>query len=304
MRRLGDVAGEAAPGAFRWLHFNEADRGALRWVQTAQLPPAIADVLLSQDRHQRAVVEGAYVACVLHDFEREFEDCETRGIGALRFVIGPHCIASFRRHPLRCADIVRRRLMGGARIGDAAGAFSLLAGALTEVVAAQLHELDAAAEQAEDALLADEHEPDTRQLALMRRRAVQLHRLLSGLRSLCARLEADDALPPALLPPVETFAQRIAALDQGVIALQSQLRLLRDELELQTSQRTNRSLYILSIVSALMLPATFVTGLFGMNTGGLPWAEAPHGTLVATLLALGSAGAVYLVLRLLGFIRL
>lgn len=66
----------------------------------------------------------------------------------------------------------------------------------------------------------------------------------------------------------------------------------------------NRSLYILSIISALMLPATFVTGLFGMNTGGLPWAGAAHGTLIASQLALGSAGGVYVALRLLGFIRL
>ncbi|MFT4045822.1 MAG: CorA family divalent cation transporter [Solimonas sp.] len=286
------------------MHFNEADRGALRWVQAAQLPPAIAEVLLSHDQHQRAVVDGPYVACVLHDFEREFEDSEAASIGALRFVIGEHLIATFRKHPLRCADIVRRRFVAGGAISGAAAAFTLLAGALTEVISAQLRELDAAAEQAEDELLAAAREPSTRQLALMRRRAVQLHRLLSGLRSICTRLETDDALPASLLAPVETFAQRIAALDQGVAALQSQLRLLRDELELQASQRTNRSLYILSIISALMLPATFVTGLFGMNTGGLPWAGAAHGTLIATALAFGSAGVVYLILRLLGFIRL
>ena len=36
--------------------------------------------------------------------------------------------------------------------------------------------------------------------------------------------------------------------------------------------KTNRHLYILSIMTAFLLPPTLVTGFFGMNTGGLPFA--------------------------------
>jgi Mg2+ and Co2+ transporter CorA len=52
-----------------------------------------------------------------------------------------------------------------------------------------------------------------------------------------------------------------------------------------------------------LLPATFVTGLFGMNTGGLPWAQSPHGTILATLLAFAVAGVTYVLLRRMGFMR-
>ncbi len=60
------------------------------------------------------------------------------------------------------------------------------------------------------------------------------------------------------------------------------MRLLREELDLQAVQRTNQNLYVLSVMTALLLPATLVTGLFGMNTGGLPWAHTPFGTAAAT----------------------
>jgi zinc transporter len=95
----------------------------------------------------------------------------------------------------------------------------------------------------------------------------------------------------------------LQALDADILEGQAQLRLLRDELDIQAAQRTNQNLYILSIITALMLPATLVTGLFGMNTGGMPFASASHGTLTATLVAAGAAGVSYCLLRWMGFMR-
>lgn len=292
-----------AGNGFRWLHFNAVDHGTQRSISAAGLPVAVRDLLLAHDDHQCALVDGDYAAGVLHDFERKFEGDDCSAIGSLRFAINNNVLLTVRKQPLRCADVVKRRVNSGACPTDAAAALDLLAGSVTEVMVMVLHELEVSAERVEDELLTDSLTPDTRELVAMRRRAVQLHRLLAGLGSVCQRLESDEALQPSLLPTIERFSQRVNALHHNVSALQSQLRLLRDELELQAAQRTNRSLYVLSILSALMLPATFVTGLFGMNTGGLPWATAPHGTFVATMLAFFSAAGVYLILRKLGFVK-
>jgi len=127
--------------------------------------------------------------------------------------------------------------------------------------------------------------------------------MLDGMRAVFRRLEEDEELPEALIATVEKLSQRLHALDADTLAVQGQLRLLREELDIQAAQRTNQNLYVLSIMTALMLPATLVTGIFGMNTGGLPWASTSMGTLAATLLALGAAVATYLLLRLLGFMR-
>jgi zinc transporter len=36
-------------------------------------------------------------------------------------------------------------------------------------------------------------------------------------------------------------------------------------------------LFLLSMISAALLPITLITGIFGMNVGGLPLASHPHG---------------------------
>jgi len=57
---------------------------------------------------------------------------------------------------------------------------------------------------------------------------------------------------------------------------------------------------VLSILSALFLPPTFITGLFGMNVKGLPLADDPRGFLVVIGLSVLSGAATYAIIRALG----
>jgi magnesium transporter len=51
-------------------------------------------------------------------------------------------------------------------------------------------------------------------------------------------------------------------------------------------EKMNHIMFILTIISAIFLPLTLVTGFFGMNTGGLPFVNDPQGTLKAVVLSL------------------
>ncbi len=46
-------------------------------------------------------------------------------------------------------------------------------------------------------------------------------------------------------------------------------------------EKMNNIMFILTILSAVFLPLTLITGFFGMNTGGLPYTDDPYGTLKA-----------------------
>ena len=53
---------------------------------------------------------------------------------------------------------------------------------------------------------------------------------------------------------------------------------LHDFYRAKVDERMNRNMYWLTILSAIFLPLTLVTGFFGMNTGGLPFTDDPAGT--------------------------
>ncbi|HKY81670.1 MAG TPA: transporter [Sphingobium sp.] len=291
-------------GAFRWLHLNLADRGTRAWIdRETSLPSSVREMLLSPDTHQRSLVDGGAVGCVLHDFERDFDVIDTARIGALRIALTPELMLTTRMHPMRSADIARQRLEHATTAIDPTRALELLVDSIADNIADISRTLSLDVQRAEDAFLEGHHPPSARDLIGIRRRLAQLHRLLSGMRGVFQRLEKDQELSATLLPSVEKVAQRLQSLDADILGVQGQLRLLREELDIQEAQRTNQNLYILSIVTALMLPATLVTGIFGMNTGGLPFAQGTWGTWHATALAAGAAAITYALLRWMGFMR-
>jgi zinc transporter len=54
-------------------------------------------------------------------------------------------------------------------------------------------------------------------------------------------------------------------------------------------------MYVLSLVAAIFLPLGLMTGLLGINVGGIPWAEDPAGFAAVTgLLVLIAVGLVSL----------
>ena len=288
---------------FRWLHFDLADQRTQRWFEAeAPVPVGVRALFGSPDDQQRHLFEEGVLALVLHDLEYEFYSSDN-AVGGLRVALGPDLMITARRHPVRSAELARQRLQRGQHPHDAPAALDILFGALAEAQRVMVSRLDDEVQRMEDDLLRDRPPPGAHAFLSLRSLMVRLHRMFAGMRAVMVRLEDEPGLPPAMAAAVERFGQRIAAVDTELSSIQGQLRLLREELDLQAVQRTNQNLYILSILSVLLLPATLITGLFGMNTGGFPWASDRHGTLFATLLAFAASAAVYLALRLFGFLR-
>jgi len=70
----------------------------------------------------------------------------------------------------------------------------------------------------------------------------------------------------------------------------------------EVDRRMNNVMFILTILSAIFMPLTLVTGFFGMNTGGLPFVDDSDGTLkVVVITAIFEIPFIYLIYRLTKF---
>ena len=101
------------------------------------------------------------------------------------------------------------------------------------------------------------------------------------------------------------LAEELDALERVVEdadAMRDRMALVRDELASQLSDRLNRNMYLLSILSALFLPLGFLTGLFGINVAGLPGAGDPKAFWMFCGVLAGVAGLQLFVLRRLRWI--
>ena len=82
-----------------------------------------------------------------------------------------------------------------------------------------------------------------------------------------------------LLLPIawKLLQQEAEDFERDAAALSERARLLYEEIGSRLADRSNRALSALTVISTLLLPPTFVVGAFGMNVGGIPWAQSPEG---------------------------
>lgn len=288
-----------------WLHFNLTDARARPWLLNADLPPLARELLLSRDNYQQLHTIDDCVYGVFSDLVRDIDDA-TEETGFLRFAMTERLLISGRRQALCSVDATRRGLEGGHRVETVAALLEKIIDEVADTMDRIADRIGIEIDDIEEKLLAGEAKADMRgRLGRLRRTCVRLHRQLAGLRTLFHRLEQKDTerLNPALRLHAGKLAQRLDGLDHDIVELRERSRLLEEELHFKMEEESNRHLHTLSIVTTMLLPPTLVTGIFGMNTKGLPLTDVETGFLWAAALMLGSSALAYWIMRRSGILK-
>jgi len=289
-----------------WLHLNLADQRAVAALRAMELPAPALALLLSHDTHQQIHAADESTYGVLADLVQRIDEGGD-DTGHLRFIMTERLLLSGRHHALKSCALARETLEHGKRrLTHVAALLELIVEHVGDAVDQIADELTAEIDEIEDRLALRTRDVERQKLTAVRRTAVRLHRQLSGLRVLFHRLERQDAddLKPPLRIAAGRIAQRLDGLDHEIVALRERTRLLQEEITALTAEETNRHLYVLSVLTTLVLPPTLVTGVFGMNTKGLPFADSENAFLWASALMVASAVAVYLLMRRVGVFKL
>ena len=222
----------------------------------------------------QAIGQGCLLA--LLDRRRDF-DADDMEFGELRVWIEPGRVITGRWHPLAGTDQMRFR----CDLGEAPAGVADFVQDLLETIVGDFELVSRNARQSldrtEDDILDDRIEGAAAKLGAVRRNAVHIRRRVHPLRQLIARLR--DILPAWVLAEerrsLDSLAARLDRLLADLHDCQEQCRLLADESQARYNERNSRNLYILSVITAVLLPLNIVTGIFGMNVGGLPGLDHP-----------------------------
>ena len=288
---------------FLWLHLNLADLRVGAFLENFPgLPAAAAVALTTHETHASITLDEQSVYGTLIDFQREF-DSDTRDIGWLHFFASDKVIITTRLQPLRSVDRVRAAIEKNAgRYKRPLDLFETLVAEFQRTMIAMVMEFTEELNLIEDFVYDNVPRDERRRLAPVRRMVVRLHRHLRTTLSLMRRAAAadDDDMPPGFDDIASRLIGRLEAVDHDVYALQDRARLLHEEIDSKQASETNRHLYILSIMTAFLLPPSLVTGFFGMNTSSLPFAEGLHGTAFALGFMVLSAAIAWWLLKRTG----
>ena len=141
----------------------------------------------------------------------------------------------------------------------------------------------------EEATLLGRARDHRQQLATLRRTLIGLRRLLWPQRDALNTLELEDLsfFSRKDRARLREASQRTARLGDELQALSERAVLVHEHILDYRAEQMNRAMLILAVVTTIFMPLTLITGMFGMNLHGIPFALNDWGFwIVSGLMAL------------------
>ncbi len=283
-----------------WLHLfiDGEDSRELAEMAAPTMPVGVLDALFAPDTRPRCETFQQGVLLNLRGVNLN-AGAELEDLISVRAWIAGTRIVSVRRHRLMSADDIRRRLSDADEVGPRTpGDFALqLADGLCSRLEALIEDLNDRIDAMEEATSPDGEQRS--HLLEMRRVVATLRRFIAPQQSALSRLAIVDVpwLSERERTALRHLVDDVTRYLEDLEAIRERAGILADAAAHRAAENANRTMYLLTVVATLFLPLGFLTGLLGINVGGIPGTENPLAFwIVATTLA-GLGGLEWLVLR-------
>ena len=262
-----------------WIHLDRARPDAIQWLtESASLPEVAVTSLTAEETRPRTFLVGEGLVAVLRGVNLN-PDADPDDMVAIRIWVDHDRVISVRQRRLMTprdilADLTERH--GGPK--TAPELFMRLAERLTERMNGVIVRLDEHLDEIEARLETEDHVPLRRELLELRQAVVGLRRYLGPQREALSSLQIDapgwlDANHRITLREV---SDRLLRYLEDLDAARERAIVVKDEIATQLSESMNRTMYALSIVAGVFLPLGFITGLLGINVGGMPGVDSAN----------------------------
>jgi zinc transporter len=133
-------------------------------------------------------------------------------------------------------------------------------------------ELDDQIDVIEQTILENPDPSERDDIINIRKRAIIFRRYIAPQKDVMTHLRISEQpwIDSSHKRHLQESLDRVTRYVEDLDAIRERSQIIKDELTNALSDRLNKNLYILSVISAIFLPLGFFTGLMGINIGGMP----------------------------------
>ncbi|TVQ60393.1 MAG: zinc transporter ZntB [Phycisphaerales bacterium] len=279
----------AAAGETIWIDLDRRDARAQAWVrEAAGLDPMIAEALIAEDTRPRHVIHPPG-ALVLMRGVNLTEGANPEDMLSVRVWGEPGRVITLHVPGVHAVEDAVAAITLGAGPRDAGELIVTLAERLVDRAQPVVAAVDDAMDEAEERLLGTSADPTRTELSATRRRAIILRRFLAPKRDALVSLMAGSSTGPGSelfnerhRARLREAADRLTRLVEDLDAVRERATIVMEQVAAKVADRMNQRVYILSLVAAVFLPLGLLTGLLGINVGGIPLAESRLGFAIVS----------------------
>ncbi len=270
--------GPAADGFVRWIDLIHQDAVALATVaeEFGFHPLTIEDCLHFDQRPKLETYDG-YLFLVIQGFHVDWDEIDKAEAIELHVFVGKGFVVTVHAHDISALDSIWNRVAQDGRLiaGGTDQLTYMIADAMIDSYFPLIDELLLRLDQLEDRVLVPSPPVSLSEIMGFKRLLIELRKILSPQRDVLALLSkrGDTMISNQVAVYFRDVYDHTLRLHESVESARELIGNVRDAHLWNASQRTNEIMKRLTILSAIFLPLTFITGFFGQNFESLPFSN-------------------------------
>ncbi|MFK7759669.1 MAG: zinc transporter ZntB [Phycisphaerales bacterium] len=292
--------GGKTEGGKLWIHIDRTSEESADWLANGSgLDSHTVGALLAQTTRPRVEYFDTGILLTLRGVNLN-ENADPADMISLRMWVDPNRLITVYRERLRAIDSAHEKVIGQTAPMSISELCVVILKGLTLRAGPIIDEINDRLDVMEEHLIDPNRVLDRTDLLDLRQDAIMLHRYIKPQRDVVFDLYEtkhemfDDQHAPVLKEIINLLTRFVEDLE----AARGRTMLIQDELSNQYAERLNSRMYAVTMVATILLPMSILTGLLGVNVGGVPFAGSGYGFWIVcfVLVLMGLAG--YLVVRM------
>lgn len=268
-----------------WVHLDVLNPAARQWLSTrTDIDDLSRETLLAGETRPRIVPDNDSLLLVLRGVNTNPGADPDDMVSIRVWIDANRIISSRRRKSLSVLDIRDSLEVGKGPTTPSAFVIRLVE-RLAERIGHVVEAIEEAIEEFEARVTEATTDTFRTALSARRRETAAIRRYLAPQRDALDRLYRHPGpfFSETEANELREQSDRITRYLEDLELAREQAIVLQEEFQNRLAQEQNARVYLLSVVAAIFLPLTFVTGLLGMNVAGLPGTDDPSAFFLSVI---------------------
>lgn len=259
-----------------WVHLDATMPEARDWLkeEVSYLDPIIRDALLAEETRPRIVEHENGFVLILRGVNLN-ENADPEDMISIRVWVDQSRIITLQRRPLKATKDIQEKLLNGKGPKNSGDFIAALAARLFERMEPVFSALDEQLDNIEETVVDNPDISARKVITEIRKEAIIYRRYIAPQRDVLAFLRTSDQtwLDQMHKRRLQESFDRVVRYLEDLDTIRERAAIVKDELASVLADRMNKNMYVLSVIAAIFLPLGFLTGLLGINVGGIPGAD-------------------------------
>lgn len=265
--------------SYCWVHVDLDLPGATDWI-VSTTDTMVAEALTQQDTRPRFTAHNNGILLNLRGVNLN-AGSDPEDMVSIRLWVTSTLIISVRYRRLSAIVAIREDIERGSGPQTVGRFIARLAHGMTDRMAPIVDGISDSVDGLEETSL-NTTTGIRSELVEVRRQTIGLRRYIGPQRDALSRLGHDETgiLDGRDKTELREVIDQVTRLVEELDAVRERCSVLNDQIADQRAEDMNRNMMILSVVAAIFLPLGFITGLLGINVGGIPGTDNPFAFLI------------------------